>query len=317
MGTKKMANLTIGVDVSKDHLDAYCWPDGAERRFGNDRAGHKRLLKWLDGLSVERVVFEPTGPYHRSLERTLAAAGLPFAKVNPRQARRFAEAVGQLAKTDRIDAAMLARMGALLEPRLHAPAGQALDNLKELHLARAALIADRTAVMNRGAHLQLALLRRQNRQRLARIERDIALIDAAIAALIAADEGLARRAAILCSIPCLAAVTAATILVEMPELGTLEPGAAASLAGLAPVTRRSGKWQGRASIQGGRATLRRALYMPVLVALRCNPPLRAKYDALRAAGKPPKVALTALMRKLLLLANALLRDGRTWTPDAP
>lgn len=317
MGAEKMTEATIGIDVSKDHLDAHRWPDGASRRFTNDRKGHKALIRWLDQTPIARVVFEPTGAYHRGLEQALGAAGLPAAKVNPRQARRFAEAIGTLAKTDRIDAAMLARMGALLEPEVRAPATPALDDLKELRLARAALVKDRTAAANRAKHLRLPLLRSQSARRLKQIDRDIAAIDDAIAAVIAGDEALARACAILCSIPGISAVTAAAILAEMPELGTLEPAAAASLAGLAPVTRQSGTWAGRAAIRGGRRGLRRALYMPAIATIRCNPNFKARYDAFRRAGKPPKVAITALMRKLLLLANALLRDGRTWTPEAP
>ena len=242
---------------------------------------------------------------------------MPFAKVNPRQARRFAEAIGRLAKTDRVDAAMLARMGALLEPQLHRPAGKILEELKDLHVARCALIKDRTAARNRGKHLRLALLRRQNGQRVRQIERDLVAIDAAIEALIAGDDGLARRARILRSIPGISAVTAVAILVEMPELGALDPKAAASLAGLAPVTRQSGNWTGRAFIRGGRAGLRRALYMPALVAARFNPDLKAKFETLISAGKPPKLAITAIMRKMVILANALLRDGREWAATAP
>jgi transposase len=317
MGAEKMTDSTLGIDISKEWLETHRWPDGDSRRFANTKKGHQALIRWIGRGPVARVVFEATGAYHRDLERALGAAGLPAARVNPRQARRFAEAAGKLAKTDRIDAAMLARMGALLEPDVRAPATPALDELRDLRLARAALIKHRTATTNRAKHLRLALLRSQSARRLKQIDRDIAAIDDAIATVIAADEALARACAILCSIPGLSGVTAAAILAEMPELGSLEPAAAASLAGLAPVTRQSGTWQGRATIRGGRRGLRRALYMPTLAATRCNPDFKARYDAFRRAGKPPKVAITALMRKLLLLANALLRDGRTWTPEAP
>jgi transposase len=189
--------------------------------------------------------------------------------------------------------------------------------LKELRLARAALIKDRTAARNRAAQLALPLTRRQNARRLAAVERDLRALDEAIAAVIAADESLARAAAILVSIPGISAVTAAAVLAEMPELGSLKPSAAASLGGLAPMTRQSGKWQGRAAIRGGRAGLRRALYMAALTASRFNPDLKAVFDRLVAAGKAPKLALTAVMRKLLLLANALLRDDRKWSHEAP
>ena len=144
-GAEKMQNDTIGVDVSKDHLDAYRLADGASRRFTNDKYGRKAFVKWCTETPVGRVVFEPTGPYHRAFERALGAAGVPFVKVNPRRARRFAEAIGKLAKTDRLDAATLARMGAMLELKARPPQSEALLKLKELRLAREALVKDRTA----------------------------------------------------------------------------------------------------------------------------------------------------------------------------
>lgn len=307
---------TIGIDISKDHLDACRWPDGETCRVGNDAKGHRQLIAWI-GAEVDRVAFEATGAYHGALERALHHAGIPYAKLNPARVRRFAEAVGTQAKTDRADAGLIARMGALLQPAAQTPRPQAVDELHELELARGALLRERTAVKNRAGRLTLALLRRQHAARLRTIERALAQIDAAIAALVAADAELARSAEILCSIPCLAPVTAAAILAEVPELGTLEPGAVASLAGLAPRTRESGRWKGAARIGGGRAELRRALYMPALTAARFNPDLKAVYDRLRAAGKPAKVALVAVMRKLLILANALIRDDREWSPNAP
>src|ERR1700735_277771 len=165
-GVEKMQNDTIGVDVSKDHLDAHRLGDGESRRFANDKSGHRAFIKWLAHWSVKRVVFEPTGPYHRAFERALGAADIPFAKVNPRQARRFAEAIGRLAKTDRVDAAMLASMGAMLGVKTRPPRSDALLVLKELHLAREALVKDRTAAKNRRKVLTESLLKRQNTQRL-------------------------------------------------------------------------------------------------------------------------------------------------------
>jgi transposase len=312
-GAEKMKNDTIGVDISKDHFDAHRLSNGASRRFVNDKSGHRAFVKWLAHAPVDRVVFEPTGPYHRAFERMLAMAGVPCAKVNPRQARRFAEAVGTLAKTDRLDAAMLARMGALLELQVRPPRSEALLELKELHLAREALVKDRTAAKNRRSALTAALLKRQNTLRLEQIERQMTAIEAAILEQIHADPDLSRRFAILKSIPGVSALTACALLIEMPELGALEPEQAASLAGLAPIARQSGRWTGHAFIRGGRAPVRRAVYMPALVAARFNPDMKATYDRLRAAGKPAKLALTAVMRKLIVLANALLKANRTWT----
>ena len=304
-----MTNDTIGVDISKDHLDAHRISDGASRRFVNDSAGHRAFLDWLGG-SGARIVYEPTGAYHRTFERRLADAGCALVKVNPRQARRFAEATGKLAKTDRLDAAMLARMGALLELEARPARSPILNDLKDLHMAREALVKNRTAAKNRAKTITLALLKRHNAEQFRQIERQMAAIETEIMTLIKADPDLARRFAILVSIPGVSAITAFALIIDMPELGTLGQGEAASLAGLAPVARQSGQWTGRAFIRGGRAKVRQALYMPALVAMRFNPDLKTKYEQLKAVGKASKVAITAVMRKLIVLANALLRDRR-------
>jgi transposase len=304
----------VGVDISKDTLDVHLHPDGASRRFANDLKGFKSLIGWLGGFQVVRIVFEPTGAYHHGFERRMGEAGFALAKVNPRQARRFAEAIGRHAKTDAVDAAMLARFGALIEPPARPIISQALDQMKELHVARRALVRDRVAATNRAHTRRSPLLKRQAAERLAQIERQIVAIDAALRQALAAEPDLKARFDILVSIPGLGETSALAILIEMPELGQIEHRCVASLAGLAPIARDSGKHTGKRFIRGGRAALRQALYMPALVAVRFNADLKAKYQALTAAGKPPKVALTAVMRKLLILANALLRDARTWTP---
>jgi transposase len=305
---------TAGIDIAKDRLDVCLYPDGATRHFPNDAKGHRALIAWLSSHTIQRVVFEPTGAYHRVLERSLATAGLPLAKINPRHARRFAEALGQLAKTDRLDAALLARFGALLEPPTRPVLSPTLDAMKELVVARQALIKDRTAALNRQKIVRSPLLRRQLAQRLRQIAHQLAAIKAHLLSLCQEDTALAPRLVILMSIPGIARATALSLLVEMPELGSLDQSQVASLAGLAPVARDSGASRGRRMIRGGRAHLRQALYMPALVAARFNPDLKTKYQALLAAGKPAKVALTAIMRKLIILANALLRDQRHWTP---
>ena len=310
-----MTDITIGIDISKATLDVCRVPGGDTRQFTNDKPGLTALLRWISaqGPVPARIVFEATGAYHRLLERGLAKAHLPVVKVNPRQARRFAQAIGRLAKTDRLDAALLARMGECLalEPRpVHSVA---LSDLKELLICRQALVKDRTAARNRAKTLTLALPKRQNTERLKQIDRQLAAIDDEIEARITAEPDLAARHEILLSIPGIAEITAATLVIEMPELGTLDQSEAASLSGLAPQTRQSGQWTGRAFVHGGRAQIRQALYMPAVVATRFNPDLKAKYDQLVAAGKPKKVAITVVMRKLIVLANALLRARRKWT----
>ena len=305
---------TVGVDISKAHLDAHELPAGRAARFDNDSAGIAKLSKWIPA-DVDRVVYESTGSCHRALEEALAGA-LPLACVNAARARRFAQAMGQEAKTDAVDAKVLARMGAALDLRLVEPPAPARRELSELKTARDALTRDRTAALNRRGQARHPLVKRQLKLRLGQIERQIKALDAEIGRLIAADDALSRQAEILISIPGVAAVTAAALMAELPELGRLDAKAAASLAGLAPVTRESGAWKGRSLIRGGRSGARRALFMAALTAITHNPDLARKYRQLRARGKPAKVALTAVMRKLVVLANALLQQDRLWSPRA-
>jgi len=308
-----MTDHTIGVDISKSHLDAFRLEDGAAQRFENSAAGFRALSKWLGKAPVARIVFEPTGPYHKAFEAALGE-NFPLVKVNPLQARRFSEAHGTRAKTDAVDARMLARMGAAFDLAPQESNSREARILRDLHVARTGLIKDRTRLRNRAQTQDIAVLKRQTRARLAQVERQIAELDAEIAALIEAQETTARSRDILCSMPGIGAITAAAMLILLPEIGTLERKQVASLAGLAPITRQSGQWQGKAFIGGGRKPLRDALYMPALVAVRHNPDLKAKYDNMRTAGKPAKVALVAVMRKLIEMANALVKADRKWTP---
>ena len=306
-----MTETNIGIDISKDHLDVHRLPGDERRRFDNSKAGHKALIRWI-GDTPARVVYEPTGRYHRTLERALAAAGMPIAKVNPRQARRFAEATGNLAKTDALDAAILTRMGAVLSLEARPVPSGIINDLRDLRTARNALIKDQVAALTRAKAITLPLLKRQNAARLKQIEAQREAVDAEINALIQGDPDLAQRFAILCSIPGIAEVSAAMLLIEVPELGSLDEKQVAALAGLAPIARQSGNWKGKSFIRGGRQQVRQGLYMPALVAIRFNADLKTKYEQLIKAGKAPKQAITAVMRKLIILANALLKKGRKW-----
>jgi len=306
-----MTESNIGIDISKDHLDVHRLPGDERRHFDNSKAGHKALIHWI-GETPARVVYEPTGYYHRALERALAAAGMPIAKVNPRQARRFAEATGNLAKTDALDAAMLTRMGAVLSLEARSVPSGIINDLRDLRTARNALIKDQVAALTRAKAITLPLLKRHNAARLKQIDAQREAVDAEINALIQGDPDLAQRFAILCSIPGIAEVSAAMLLIEMPELGSLDEKQVAALAGLAPIARQSGNWKGKSFIRGGRQQVRQGLYMPALVAIRFNADLKTKYEQLIKAGKAPKQAITAVMRKLIILANALLKKGRKW-----
>lgn len=304
---------TIGIDISKDALDAHRLSTGATAQFTNSAAGLRALRRWIGAQMPDLVVYEATGAYHGALERVFADI-LPLVKVNPLQARRFAQARGTRAKTDAVDAHILAMMGSALDLVPDVPMDKNQLALKELQIARMALIKERTRLLNRSKTQTLAILKRQSKARLGQIKRQLAELEGALLDLARQCPKRARAFDILCSIPGLGRITAVAILVECPEIGTLTRKQIASLAGLAPMTRQSGQWRGKAFIQGGRKFLRDALYMPALVAARYNPDLRQKYQTMIQAGKPAKVALTALMRKMIELANALVRKNREWTP---
>jgi transposase len=308
---------SVGVDISKDGLDVAIHPAGESFRITNTPEGHRALIKRLKGFDVARIVFEATGAYHRLFQQALVEAGLPWVKVNPCQARRFAEATGRLAKTDRCDALMLARMGTALDLEPRAPASKTVEAMKELVNARDALVKDRVAALNRQAIAVSPLIKRQLAQRLRQIDGQIEAIDKHLKTLRNADSDLCQRFDILTSIPGLGEVTANVLVVETPELGRIDHAQAASLVGLAPLAKDSGHTHGKRSIRGGRPRARRALYMPAINAIRANPELKAKYQAMIKAGKPAKVAIVAIMRKLLILANALIRDQRKWAPATP
>jgi len=301
---------TVGIDISKAVLDVYAHPAGSERQFANTIKGHSELIDWLAQWQIDRIAYEATGAYHRLLEQALA--DLPCVKLNPARARRFAQAAGTLAKTDKIDAVILARMATTLQPPVRPASTPQQAALAELISARDGLVRDKIALQNQEKNLTLPLLKRQHRRRLDQIERHIEQVDAELATIIAADPELARRHEIISSIAGVGTRTADQLVATMPELGALDPKQAASLAGLAPVARQSGQWKGRSFIQGGRANVRRALYMPALVAARYNPDLKEKYESLIASGKPAKVAVVTLMRKLIVMANALIKADRLW-----
>ena len=304
---------TIGIDISKDTLDAHRLINNEAQQFANSPAGLRALRRWIGAQMPDLVVYEATGAYHAAIERCCAGV-LPLVKVNPLQARRFAQARGTRAKTDAVDARILAMMGAALDLVPDAPTDKNQPALKELQIARMALIKERTRLLNRSKTQSLAILKRQSKARLGQIKRQLTELEEALLDLARQCPKRARAFDILCSIPGLGRVTAIAILVECPEIGTMTRKQIASLAGLAPMTRQSGQWRGKAFIQGGRKFLRDALYMPALVAARYNPDLKQKYQAMISQGKPAKVALTALMRKLIELANTLVKKDRKWTP---
>jgi transposase len=302
----------VGIDVCKDHLDVYLHPLAVHCRVTNDRDGIRRLKRLLAGHEVTLIVMEATAKYHRPAHRSLSHSGLAVAVVNPLRARLFAEAIGARAKTDRVDARMLAILGEALGPQAMPPAPEALEALQELVHARNAATAERTALTNRLAASQTAVLRAELRRRIKSLDGHVERLAAAIAERIAADPAMARRYEILVSIPGVGAGVAANLLADLAELGSLDRHAIACLAGVAPFADDSGATTGQRHIKGGRANPRRALYWAALSAARYNPDLSAFYKRLIENGKKPKLALTAVMRKLVVLANTLLKENRLW-----
>jgi transposase len=298
--------LHVGLDVAKLSLELHL--AGKSRSLTNDRRGHAQLLKLLRPHPRAQVVCEATGGYEQPVVRVLQAADLPVSVVDPGRVRHFAKAQGRRAKTDPLDAAVLSDFGASVQPApTLAPAPQQ-QALAEVSQRRRQLLDLRTIENNRAEHYTDKLRRRQNRQLLKLLAKQIQECDAAIVELIAADTELARKAKRLNAIAGVGPVVAATVLAEMPELGKLNAQTAAALAGVAPYNRDSGDKTGVRHISGGRRPVRTALYMAALSAVRYDPILKAFYLRLRAAGKKPLVALTACMRKLIVLMNRLLKN---------
>ena len=311
------AAVYVGIDVCKAWLDVYVHPLAQWHRFSNDRMGRGKLSRQLVELGVELVAVEATGKHHRQVHRTLDAAGHRVAVVNPLRARLFAEASGALAKTDRIDARVLALLAEGLKPAAQPPAPQALQELRELVHARQAASQDGVALTNQLQSAETGFLKAELRRRLASLETHIRRIEVEIARRLAADPHLQRRYEVLISVAGIGPRTAVTLIADLAELGHCSGKAASLLAGLAPIADDSGERNGRRHIRGGRANVRTALYMAAVAAIRANPDLKAFYTRLRAAGKAAKLALTAVMRKLLVLANTLIANDRLWTPTPP
>ena len=308
------AECNVGIDVSKDWLDICVLPGGERLRVGNDGSGIRRLKRWLSHFEVALIAIEATGKWHRQLHRSLAASAIPVAIVDPFRARMFAKAQGILAKTDRLDARVLAAFAAVMSPAVRPPAPQVLAELAELVTARNSAVDAQTALKNQLGTAQSTFLKRQLQQRIRRTEKDIAALDSEVLRRILADEALTRRYAILTSIPCIGMVSAATLIACLAEIGSMTAKQVGMLAGLAPIADQSGQRDGVRVVWGGRSAVRRALYLAALSAARYNADMKAFHDRLIANGKAPKAALIAVARKLAILANTLVTQDRLWEP---
>jgi transposase len=302
-------NITIiyaGLDIAKLNLQLHL--AGRFHDLPNSDAGHRRLLKILTAHPKVHIICEATGGYERAVVAALQNAAVPISVINPGRVRHFARAQGQRAKTDRIDAAVLTAYGQAFCPAATPARSPVEQQLSELIRRRVQLVELLVAQRQQIEQLTLPALRRQAKSLLRRLESDLQQIAKQLAQLRQQAVELDERAKKLEAITGVGTITALNVLAELPELGTLNRRQAAALAGLAPHPRESGQWQGRRRIGGGRAPVRRALYMAALVAAHTNRELKVFYQRLRAAGKPAKVAITAVMRKLIVLMNHLLKQ---------
>lgn len=306
----------IGIDVAKAWLDVASTGEEPGWRVANDEPGIATLVTQLTARAPQRIVLEATGGLETAAAAALAAAGLAVAVVNPTQVRAFAKASGTRAKTDALDARLLAQFAARMQPPVRPLPEATTQTLRAVVARRRQLVGMRTAEKNRRAGMD-PLLRAGLEDHIAGLEAQIAALDAILTRLIEESPVWQAKATLLRSIPGIGPVVAPTLLGMLPELGTLTRHQVAALVGVAPLNQDSGRTQGARHIAGGRAAVRTALYMGAVSAIQHNPVIRTFYDRLTQHGKPPKVALVACMRKLLTMANALLRDGVLWDADRP
>ena len=306
--------MCVGIDVSKSELEvALLGSDTLIDPVPNDPAGIARLVSRLESMAPARIVLEATGGYQYAVTLALAAAGLPVVVVNPRQVRDFARSMGQLAKTDRIDAAVLAEFAHRVRPPIRPVSDEDTAVLRALAVRRQQIVDMLVAEKNRRA-MALRALRPRINKHIRTLERDLREIDRDIQTTIRSSTVWRETDDLLQSTPGIGPATSTMLITHLPELGSMDRRQVAALVGVAPMNRDSGTFRGRRMITGGRAPVRRALYMATLVAIRHNPAIAAYYQRLRAAGKQPKVAITACMRKLLTMLNAMARDRMLWNP---
>ncbi|NEI10331.1 IS110 family transposase, partial [Rhizobium leguminosarum] len=304
--------IVVGIDVSKERLDVAILPQGEVFAVGNDHAGIDELVERLKGIGVDAIALEAAGGYEMLAVAGLSSAGLTVLVVNPAQVRAYAHAIGRRAKTDPIDAAVIAAFVLATKPEVRPLRDAETQALSELVARRRQIVQMVVAEENR---LRMALAKQAQKsikRLLKALRRELESLDADLDSHIRKSPVWRVREALLTSVPGVGATTARTLLAELPELGSLDRRQIASLAGLAPWTRQSGKWKGKSFIGGGRGKVRAVLFMAALVASRYNPDLKAFRDRLVAAGKPKIVAIVATMRKLLTILNAIIRDGRPW-----
>ena len=311
-----MDAVIVGIDVAKDKLDVAVRPSGERFVVSRTDAGIEELSDRLRELGAAVVGLEATGGYETVVAASLSAAGLPVVVVNPAQVRAFANALGKRAKTDPIDAAVIAHFIEATKPSVRPLPDEATRQLSDLVSRRSQIQAMIVAEQQRKKHRPNKRMSASIERLLAALQRELSDLDGQIREAIKASPVWREKDELLQSVPSIGPAITGRLLAEMPELGSLDRRQIAALVGLAPWTRQSGRWKGKSFIGGGRAGVRSALFMGALVAVRHNPTLKAFYERLLAAGKEKMVALIAVARKLLTILNAILRDGKPWREPA-
>jgi transposase len=307
-----METIIVGIDVSKDRLDVAVRPSGEAFVVERNAAGLERLAARLKELLPQIVALEATGGFETVAAATLAAAGLPVVIVNPAQIRSFAKAIGQRAKTDPIDAAVIAHFAEATKPEPRSLPDEATRLLSDLVARRRQIIEMIGAERQRERRVTVLRLKKSIVRLLKALEKELTTVDTDIDEAVRGSPAWRQKEDLLASVPGIGPTIARTLMAELPELGQLGRKEIAALGGLAPFTRQSGQWRGRSFIGGGRPIVRSAVFMGAMVAKQHNPVLKAFFDRLVAAGKPKMVALIAVARKLLTILNAILRDNRPW-----
>jgi transposase len=304
----------LAIDVSKAWLDLATEVDGSVERVSHDTVGIAGVIERAKAIDAERITLEASGGYQTALVAALLHEGLPVVVINPRQVREYARATGRLAKTDRIDARVLVAFTLAVKPPLRKLKDEQAEALSALLARREQLITMRTAEKNRLSLGATKLVRKNLKAHIEWLDRHLRTTDRELKALIESSPAWQAKQDLLTSAPGIGDTTARNLIGHLPELGRLNPKQIAALAGLAPFNRDSGTMRGKRIIWGGRHDVRTALYMATLAAIKANPPIRDFYQRLKANGKPSKVAITACMRKLLVVLNAMLRDQQPWRP---
>jgi len=308
-----MAMLSFGgIDVSKHRLDVILLPEGECASVSNDAAGWAKLVEQLRGFSIGAIGLEASGGYERGVMRALLAAGISVRQVNPLKLRQFARASGVLAKNDPLDARMIASFVAIMPTRPAQRLAPTTERLVEILAVRRQLTAEKIAAENASRLLEDAMLRGLSRRRIGRLAADIGLLDKRMVELVTTDDALVHRYRLLCSMPGVGPLLACTLIALLPELGAMSRKQIAALVGVAPYAFESGTMKGRRCIWGGRAHVRQVLYMAAMSASNWNPVLKVFHNRLKAAGKLPKIALVAVMRKMITTLNAMVRDDVVW-----